>query len=160
MTPERSDSKGVANRGLVRPPFVYLAAILIGLGLDLAWHRSWLPAGIGGWLAIPLVVLALLLFTAAAGRFKAAGTPVPGNQPATAIVRSGPYRFSRNPIYLADTMIVIAIGLIIGSVWFLLLALLAAVATTQLAIRGEERHLFERFGKRYRDYATRVRRWI
>ena len=57
-------------------------------------------------------------------------------------------------------MLVIGIGLIVGSLWFPLLALVAALATQKLAIEGEEKHLQERFGKKYRDYAKRVRRWI
>ena len=54
----------------------------------------------------------------------------------------------------------IAIGLIAGSVWFIIMALVAAFATQKLAIEREEQHLQARFGKKYLDYARRVRRWI
>jgi protein-S-isoprenylcysteine O-methyltransferase Ste14 len=75
-------------------------------------------------------------------------------------VSGGPFSFSRNPIYLANTMLTFGIGLIAGSVWFILLGLVAAFATQKLAIEREEKHLDARFGKKYRDYRKKVRRWI
>ena len=63
-------------------------------------------------------------------------------------------------VYLANTMLTLGVGLISGIVWFLPLALIAAYATQKLAIEREERHLDLRFGKRFRDYVRRVRRWI
>ena len=78
---ERGDSPDVANFGFIRPPFVYLTAILVGVGLDLLWPLRWLPAEIGVWVGIPLVICSLLLFFTSIRRFNAAGTPVPGNEP-------------------------------------------------------------------------------
>ena len=151
---------GAANIGIVRPPFVYLAALLIGVGLDLAWPRPWLPAGIGPWVGLALAVLAFLLFTAATRRFKAAGTPVPGNEPTTAIVRSGPYRFSRNPIYLAFSLVALGVACWRNSVW-LLGTLAAAVGEMSfVVIPREERYLERRFGAEYRELKARVRRWL
>lgn len=76
------------------------------------------------------------------------------------LVTEGPFSFTRNPLYLAGTILVLGIGLVSGIVWFLLLAVLAAFAVQKLAIEREERHLQARFGKTYADYAERVRRWI
>src|SRR5262249_34946262 len=100
-------AEDVANLGFVRPPFVYLTAILAGVVLVLSHPLRWLPAGTGSWIGVPLLGLAVVLFFASIRRFKAAGTPVPGNKPTTAIVRSGPYRFTRNPIYLAFSVLVL-----------------------------------------------------
>ena len=72
----------------------------------------------------------------------------------------GPFSFTRNPLYLANTTLVLGIGLVLGIAWFLLLAVLAAFTVQKLAIEREERHLQPRFGKTYVDYAERVRRWI
>ena len=71
----------------------------------------------------------------------------------------------RNPlgakaIYLGNTLMMIGIGLASGILWFILLGLVAAFATQKLAIEREERHLDQKFGKRWRDYSKKVRRWI
>ena len=76
------------------------------------------------------------------------------------LVTEGPFGISRNPIYLADTLLLIGVGLVSGITWFLPVALIAASITQKVAIDKEERWLAEKFGKRYRDYAKRVRRWI
>lgn len=157
MSASRPD---VANFGLLRPPFVYLAAILAGVGLDLVRPLPWLPARAAPWVGAALVVVALALFRAATGRFQAAGTPVPGNQPTTAIVESGPYRFTRNPIYLAFSVFALAIACWRNSLW-LLGTLAAAVSVMNfVVIRREERYLERRFGDVYLRYKSKVRRWI
>src|SRR5262249_3409523 len=76
------------------------------------------------------------------------------------LVTNGPFAITRNPIYLANTLLMIGVGLIFGIVWFLALAVVAAFATQKVAIEREEKVLAEKFGKRYRDYAKRIRRWI
>ena len=76
------------------------------------------------------------------------------------LVTSGPFSFTRNPIYLGNTTLTIGIGLIVGSIWFLMAALLAAFVTQAVTIVHEEKYLKARFGRRYHDYALRVRRWI
>lgn len=145
------------------PPLLYIAAIALGVVL---WYVVPLP-----WFGSPLVdillalgligVLVFVLVTAAAIRaLTHAGTTVLPIRPATALVTTGPFSFTRNPIYLADTVLVLGIGLATGNIWMLLLAFVAAFLTTKLAIEPEERHLQVAFGKRYRDYAKRVRRWI
>jgi protein-S-isoprenylcysteine O-methyltransferase Ste14 len=89
-----------------------------------------------------------------------AGTTVRPDRGTDHLVTEGPFSFTRNPLYLAGTILVLGIGLVSGIVWFLLLAVLAAFAVQKLAIEREERHLQARFGKTYADYAGRVRRWI
>ena len=91
------EAPDVANAGLVRPPFVYLSAILVGSVLQIAWPLHFLPSGVAP-LGVVLVVAAAALFVASVRQFRAAGTPVPGDSPSTTIVDSGPYRFSRDPI--------------------------------------------------------------
>ena len=151
---------GVANLGLVRPPFVYLAALLIGAGLDLVRPARWLPAGLGPWVGVPIMIAALALFFWSIRRFKAAGTPVPGNEPTTAIVKSGPYRCSRNPIYLAFSLLVLGVACALNSLW-LLGTLGAAVSVMSfVVIPREERYLERRFGAEYLDYKAKVGRWL
>ena len=156
----RDNDRDVANFGFVRPPFVYLAAILSGVALDLVHPLRWLPAGAGVWVGAPLVLLSIALFRASTRQFKAASTPVPGNEPTTAIVQSGPYRFSRNPIYLAFSLLVLGIACWLNSIW-LLGTLAAAVSLMSLVvIPREERYLERRFGAEYLEYKAKVRRWL
>ena len=76
------------------------------------------------------------------------------------LVTHGPYRYTRNPIYLGYTLITMGIGLFTGNAWFFIMATLAAVFTTMLAIRREEMHLHARFGIEYERYCRKTRRWI
>ena len=150
----------VANLGIVRPPLVYLATIVTGSLLELAWPSAFLPRGFAIPLGSALVVAAVALFVYSVGRFRAAGTPVPGNQPTTAIVRAGPYRFSRNPIYLAFSFLQLGIAVSVNSLW-LVATLIAAIALmTAVVIPREEWYLERKFGAEYLDYKARVRRWI
>jgi len=85
---------------------------------------------------------------------------VPGNQPATAIVRTGPYRFSRNPIYLAFFALHLGLAISVNSLW-LVATLVATVAILALVVvPREERYLTERFDREYLDYKASVRRWL
>jgi len=155
-----STQDDVANLGFARPPLVYLAAILGGVGLDLVRPLPWLPAGIGVWVGVPLLIASLALFLASTRRFRAAGTPIPGNKPTTAIVQSGPYRFSRNPIYLAFSVLVLGIACWVDSIW-LLGTLAAAVSLMSfVVIPREERYLERRFPAEYPEYKAKVRRWL
>src|SRR5262249_9884087 len=91
----------VANLGLVRPPLVYLTSLVSGVVIHLATPLRFLPETLAVRLGVPLIALAIALFCYSVAKFRAAGTPVPARKPTTVIVRTGPYRFSRNPIYLA-----------------------------------------------------------
>jgi protein-S-isoprenylcysteine O-methyltransferase Ste14 len=107
-----------------------------------------------------VVAASLLLLGAAVRRFRAAGTPVPARKPTTAIVRTGPYRFSRNPIYLAFSMLQLGIAIWVNSWWLVATLAGAIVLIHYVVIPREERYLEARFGDEYRDYRTSVRRWL
>src|SRR5215472_17341967 len=99
-----------ANLGMARPPIIYLIAIVAGLVLHFVWPLRVLP-GLARLFGVPIVVFAATLFIWAIRTFSSAGTPVPGNQPTTTIVSAGPYRFTRNPIYLAFSLFQAGIAL-------------------------------------------------
>src|SRR6185436_3695258 len=82
-------NQDVANLGLVRPPVVYLVAIAIGSALEFVWSLPFFPRAFAIPLGILLAVAAVALFVASTGKFRAAGTSVPGNEPTTAIIRAG-----------------------------------------------------------------------
>lgn len=150
----------VAQLGVFRPPLVYLASIITGLALHWAWPRPLLSGVAAGPLGGALVVASLLLFGYAVQRFRAAGTPVPARKPTTAIVETGPYRFSRNPIYLAFSLFQLGIAVWFSSWWLVATLALAVALMHWVVIPREERYLAARFGAGYRDYRASVRRWL
>lgn len=158
-TPTPADQK-VANPGLVRPPRIYLATILLGILGHVLWRDNFVSRVIGLPAGALLVVASVALFVAATRTFKAAGTPVPGNQPATAIVRNGPYRFSRNPIYLAFSLLQLGLALLVNSLTMVLTLVLAVAVMALVVIPREERYLAERFPSEYAAYRASTRRWL
>lgn len=155
-----ADPPEVANLGLIRPPLVYLASIALGLAVHAVWPAHLVPRFVGHSLGPIVVVVAVALFVAAVRTFRAAGTAVPGNRPTTAIVRSGPYRVSRNPIYLAFSLFQLGLSLWVNSLG-LLAALVPAIALMSLVvIPREERYLEARFPSEYLSYKSAVRRWL
>ncbi len=154
---------GKKGHGIPWPPLIYLVAIGISVALGVFYPLPWIGDVFGdilfaiGW--ISLLAVAALWFSAFHMMIRARTTLNPSGTPEH-LLTGGPFGVSRNPIYLANTVLLIGLGLIVGSVWFLLLAFCAAFLTRKLAIEREEKILAERFGKRYRDYARRVRRWI
>lgn len=145
------------------PPIVYVAAVAAAIVLNWLVPLPWIPGPLGellfavGWL---VVGGALAIDITAMRTMARAKTTIMPHRGSDHLVTSGPFSFTRNPIYLGNTMLMIGIGLIAGIVWFILLAPVAALVTQKLAIEREERHLEMRFGKKYRDYAKKVRRWI
>ncbi len=145
------------------PPMLYLtgivAAMLAGRIAALAPipspHPMMMPAA---GLAIGLIAVTLDIW--AVRTLMERQTPVIDSACARHLVTCGPFRFSRNPIYLAYTLFTVALGLISGNSWFFLAALISVTATRLVAIPSEERHLEARFGFDYERYCKRTRRWI
>ena len=150
----------VPNLGLLRPPLVYLAAIVIGALIHLAVPLPVLPRTLAVPLGASLVVFAIALFSSSVAKFRAAGTPVPARKPTVAIVRRGPYRFSRNPIYLAFSLFQLGIAIWVNSAWLLLTLVVAVMLMHSTVIPKEEQYLERRFGAEYLDYKASVRRWL
>lgn len=145
------------------PPLIYAAAIAAAALLGWLAPLPWLPSPASEFLfAVGCVAIAgaLAMDLAAMRTLARANTTIMPNRGASHLVSTGPFGFSRNPIYLGNTLITLGIGLVSGIAWFVPAALAAAFATQKLAIEREERHLEARFGRRWRDYAKKVRRWI
>lgn len=150
----------VANLGIVRPPLVYSVSIAAGVALQLAWPLGFVPAGVGAPLGAIAVAVAIVLFLLAVRSFRRAGTPVPGNRPTTAIVRTGPYRYSRNPIYLAFSLLQLGIALWVNSIWLVLTLVPAVLLMSLVVIPREEAFLAARFPSEFLPYKDSVRRWL
>lgn len=156
---------GIQDRpgALPWPPVLYLAAAALALLLNWLYRLPWITGTLGeflfglGWL---VAAGGLALIVTAIRAMQRAGTAIAPNRRADHLVTRGPFALTRNPIYLGAATILVAAAPITGIAWFLAAAPLAAFATQKLAVEREERHLDARFGKKYRDYAKKVRRWI
>jgi len=150
----------VANRGMVRPPLVYLSAIALGVLLHFAWPLRLVSPTLSMAIGAPTVVVAVALFVWSVRTLRIAGTPVPGDRPTTAIVRAGPYRFSRNPIYLAFSLFQLGVACWLESLWLVLTLVPAVALMSFVVIPREERYLELRFPTEYPSYKRAVRRWL
>jgi protein-S-isoprenylcysteine O-methyltransferase Ste14 len=148
---------------IARPPLLFLAALLLGfvsdrlLPLPLPVPRidpvHWIIAG-------SLILIGLALAAAGIRNFSRAGTPVPTNEPTRALVTTGSHGWTRNPIYLGMFLVYGGIGVAARSPWILIFALPLAITIRYGVVAREEAYLERRFGDAYRDYKTRVRRWL
>ncbi|WP_455289403.1 methyltransferase family protein [Cupriavidus necator] len=150
----------VANRGIMRPPLAYLGAIALGLLLHFPWPVRLVPHAVRGPLGGTAVLVAVALFVWAVRTFRTAGTPVPGNRPTTTIVRTGPYRYSRNPIYLSFSLLQLGIAFWVNSLWLLVTLVPAVALMSFVVIPREEHYLESRFPSDYLPYKASVRRWL
>src|SRR5215469_9742655 len=146
---------------IIRPPLAWGIAVIAGLALNWLLPLAFLPAGLPvGWLGAMVFVLALALFVWAIVTITSAGSNVPTNRPTTTVVESGPYYFTRNPIYLGMFLGLIGLAIAFDNLWLLLmLAPFALVIRYGVVARGEA-YLELKFGDVYRRYRSRVRRWL
>ncbi len=154
-----ADTAGVVGR----PIRFFPAAVLLGLALDSLLPLAFfvpatgaLPWAVGG----TLVLIGLALFAAGVRTFSRSSTPLPTNQPARVLVTTGIFRRTRNPVYLGFFLIYIGIGVVMQSPWILLLLLPLAITIRYGVVAREEAYLERRFGDAYRDYTSRVGRWL
>ena len=151
------------NPGVIAPPpLIFFAFLLVGWALD-RWLDIPFPlleTDVRRGLAVFLLVLGLAIEGWAGGVFRRAGTNVAPWSPSTTVVTDGPYRYSRNPMYVgfAVTYLGLAIGLESPTAAILLVPCLAVMHWG--VIRREEAYLEAKFGQAYRDYKQRVRRWL
>lgn len=144
------------------PPIILLAVIAAAIALgrlypvpwpglnDVSAHIVGLSIGAGG----------VLLAVWAGWTLHRAGTTIKPHQAADALVTTGPFGRLRNPIYVADVMLLLGAAELTQNIWFVAAAVLFGLLVTFLAILPEERHLEARFGDAYRDYKSRSRRWL
>ena len=142
------------------PPLIYVAGFLIGLALELAFPVDGLPAPLAIAAAVAGAAAWLVLDGSAMRRFKRAGTSMIPMRPSTALVTSGPYRITRNPMYVGMAALYLAIALGLGVIWALATLPVVLFAVDRLVIVREERYLEAKFGEDYRSYKGRTRRWL
>ena len=154
--PHQPDHADVA----FHPPVLLL--IFLGLGLLLRWVTPlpFLASIVALSIGPAIVVLSFALFFGAVYTMVRAQASIPTHTPTEAIVKGGPFRLSRNPIYLSMLLLQLGIGFWANSLWFLLLAAASFGLLTWGVITREERYLERKFGEPYLSYKGDVRRWI
>lgn len=148
---------------IARPPRLFLGALLLGVVSDRLMPLPFpIPTtGPAHWI-LPgsLILIGLALAAAGIRNFSRARTPVPTREPTRALVTTGVHGWSRNPIYLGMFVLYGGIGVAAHSPWTLILTLPVALTIRYGVVAREEAYLEGRFGDAYRDYKTRVRRWL
>jgi protein-S-isoprenylcysteine O-methyltransferase Ste14 len=152
----KTDTSGIR----VPPPLYYVAGFLAGVALELVWPTSWPPVGVRIAVTVLAVVAWLALDGAATLFFRRAGTSMVPMNPTTALVTSGPYRLSRNPMYLGMAFLYIAFAFAFAVIWALAFLPVVLVIVDRFVIAREEPYLERKFRQDYRDYKARVRRWL
>lgn len=141
------------------PPFLYVALLLLGLLLEELIPLPRLPRVPSRLIAAAVLLPGLgLIFWSLWLFLRARTSPLP-MKPTTAIVRSGPYRWTRNPMYLGMLLVYLGAALLFDVTWALVLSPVVVVLVNRLVIRREERYLEAKFGEEYRRYKAQVGRW-
>jgi protein-S-isoprenylcysteine O-methyltransferase Ste14 len=155
-----ADTADTANV-IVRPPLAWALAVLAGLALDWLMPLPFIAAVVpAAWLGAMVFALALALFAWAIITMTRAGSNVPTNLPSTTIVDTGPYRFTRNPIYVGMMLGLIGLAIAFNSLWLLLTLVPFVLVIRYGVVAREEADLERKFGDMYRRYRSRVRRWL
>jgi protein-S-isoprenylcysteine O-methyltransferase Ste14 len=142
-------------------PFIFLGALALGLVLQMLRPLALFPHSlVAPLVGAGLVFVGLALSAAVVLHFRRAETPVTPLQETRRLVRSGPYRFSRNPDYLGQALVTGGLGLLCGSGWMLLMLAPALLLVRYRVISPEERYLEDKFGEEYRQFRSHVRRWV
>ncbi len=155
-TRENRDNPGV----IAPPPLIYAGALVAGLLANRAYPIPFLPRGISRALGWPSVVAGLAIGLFGFREMKRAQTNVDPRKPTTAIVAAGPYRYTRNPLYVGMTLMYAGVSARANALPAALLLPAALAVMRRGVIEREERYLERKFGDEYLRYKERVRRWI
>lgn len=148
---------------VVKPPILFAGAVLLGCllswivplgpGLGSATTRALAAGG-------TLALVGLALGALSVRQFRQAGTSVIPGEPSTVLLESGPYRFTRNPIYIAFVILYFGLAVMLTSAWMLLLLIPVLIILQRGVVEREEAYLQAKFGEAYRKYQARVPRWL
>ena len=161
MTAEQQAGPALDNPGVrVPPPVLLIVVILVGVGLQQIWMlelTTW-----SGWTFAARASIGLSVTVLVAGwiQFFRAKTNVLHHRPASNLIKSGLYRFSRNPLYLSGLLLQLGIALLMNNLWIALLVPVSKLAFDRYVIAREEAYLEREFGEAYIDYKRSVRRWL
>jgi protein-S-isoprenylcysteine O-methyltransferase Ste14 len=149
------------NPGVLIPPPAYIAAVIaLAFGLDIMWpiHLEYQSALV--WMGYSIVLASIVILLLCAWQFHRHATDIRPHKPATCMIKAGPYRYSRNPIYLCFLLLQLGYGLAVLQVWTLLLLPVSYLVLRYHVIAREEAYLGRIFGAKYLQFCTEVRRWL
>jgi protein-S-isoprenylcysteine O-methyltransferase Ste14 len=143
------------------PPLLYAAFFSLGILASVLYPVRLLPSALA-WILGGAVLAGGALLGPIWGvhTLRTAGTTIRPDKPTAKLVTDGPFRFSRNPLYLALSLMYAGLALMANSIWALLLLFPVTLVMSRFVIRREEEYLARRFGEEYAHYQTNVRRWI
>ena len=154
---DQPDAPGV----VIHPPIALAIALVLAFALNWFWPLPFVPPTIPHIQAgVLLVIGALLIIRWAAVTFRQAHTNILTSQAATTIVATGPFAYSRNPIYVAALIGMAGAAIAFDSLWFLLALVVIWFVLRYGVIAREETYLKHKFGGAYLDYKSKVRRWL
>jgi protein-S-isoprenylcysteine O-methyltransferase Ste14 len=156
MNDEGRDNPGV----IAPPPLIYAGALAAGLIVNRLYRIPFLPQGLTRMLGWPLIAGGLAIGLLGFREMHRAGTNVDPREPTTTIVTAGPYRFTRNPLYLSMTLMYAGISALANALSAILLLPAVLAVMRRGVIEREERYLERKFGDEYLNYKSRVRRWL
>jgi protein-S-isoprenylcysteine O-methyltransferase Ste14 len=145
---------------LVLPPLLYGVALAAGFLLQWLAPRPILLSNARYWAGGVFLALGVGLAFWGRAVMERAGTNVNPTLPTTALVVTGPFRLSRNPLYLALTLMYVGLALLANALWVLVLLVPLLFMVHYGVVRREERYLERKFGDAYRAYRSRVRRYL
>ncbi len=158
-----SDSQPQDGPGIEawRPAALQLGSVLLGLVVHAFWPVEIPLAAEFGRIAIVLFLGPSLLILALSFReFARAKTSVRPDRRANALIRTGPFAYSRNPLYVAVVSLILGLGVWLNSIWIWVMVAQLVLFMNNAVIVLEERHLEQRFGRDYVEYKKAVRRWL
>ena len=142
------------------PPLIFGIPLLLGLLANRWWPQALLPRPWPVVAGLIVVSSSVLILMSALRAFKRARTNPKPWKPTTALVRNGPYRVTRNPMYVGFAGLYLGVTLWTNAAWPLVALPAVLVVMDVLVIQREERYLSRKFGDEYAVYARRVRRWL
>ncbi|MBI3606278.1 MAG: isoprenylcysteine carboxylmethyltransferase family protein [Nitrospirae bacterium] len=156
MESEKPKSPGIISP----PPLIYFTLFLTGFIPQTAFPVQFFSLPVRWIVCLTLVGVGAILVTRAFQTMRHAKTSPNPYQPAAVLVTEGPFRFTRNPVYLGMNLFYLGAGVLLNPFWSILFFPVLLLIMEFGVIHREERHLEQRFGEAYLEYKASVRRWI
>jgi protein-S-isoprenylcysteine O-methyltransferase Ste14 len=155
--------EGTRDGAAVRipPPALYAVAVLLGIALQWVWALEFARgSSLRDALGVAVICAGVAILLSAFSVFRRLGQHPDPRKPTLAVSRDGPYRFTRNPMYVGGSLVQLGIGIAVGNAWIVALLVPVVLMIHYGAILPEERYLERKFGDEYTDFKASVRRWL